>query len=733
MQYIELQPQLTSSVPLSTVGSVNFFIDSTDKLPKTKDSDGNITNLSFITVTKDEADILISNNNLFINQIYKITGVMKNKAGFPTPTLYDDGNNSGVNIYLTAISNNKFETNGYGEFYNPKYLSYDTYDNRDKTGLYGIWDGENPSSIATYSIGDVAFWGGYAWSNLSGNVGTSGDASTLSGSDWAKFQFSDIRYYTKAIDYIEYDYLSDWLVRRKDIQNNIDVITPFETYWNAIDNKHPIAVTQWGNNTPYSAVTGNSYSIGLSNVFINDSYFETVNFKGKFIYNLTTTYTYGYQFYFGYRTIIENVIFNTSWFSDITLYYDWVNESDSYFGENEMKNSYLWSISLSGSNFSENIINGSGIGYLFLTTNSQIETNQIFNGSIIGCTMDASSINNNYINTNSSIVGNILGNSQITYNQLFDSYIENNNMTASTIDYNILTNGSAIQNNQNGILNSTISRNTLTNDSNIQNILVGGINNITIGNNNLSDGSIIDSILGTDSTINYNSIKNVGAIQYVQLDTSSHLDGNVIDGGAINGFYYQNIMLSNSQLTNNTLSDISNIRGVGLTGATIQYNNLTNESYIGYLTMVNGSSVNYNSVSQNSGIEGVVMDNSSIYNNIFNSGTYFGDGSILSGNTNIHNTIYNNTYTYINFESSEITNSIFNNTAFEPSQSSGPITGKSLQKVEFKDVQINQDIDSASVIFSTGFSKNVFSREDGTVRLSYYDNSDTIVITDITL
>lgn len=40
-------------------------------------------------------------------------------------------------------------------------------------GLYGIWDGDNPNSqdIPTYQVDQVAFWGGYAWKNLTGSIG----------------------------------------------------------------------------------------------------------------------------------------------------------------------------------------------------------------------------------------------------------------------------------------------------------------------------------------------------------------------------------------------------------------------------------------------------------------------------------------------------------------------------------------------------------------------------------
>ena len=731
MQYIQLQPQILSSVPDSTIGSVHFFIDSNDNLPKTKDSSGNVTNLSLITVTKDEADILISNNNLFINQIYKITGVMKNKPNFISPLLYDDGTNSGISLYLTAISTSKFNSNGYGEFYNPKYLSYDTYGNRDKTGLYGIWDGENPSSIATYSIGDVAIWGGYAWVNLSGDVGTNPDATTLN-SDWQKIQYTSTTNYHKVIDYIEYDYDTDWLVRRKDIQNNIDVITPFETYWANIDNKHPISVTQWGNSTPYSAITGNSYNIGLSNVFINDAYFETINFKGKHIYNLITTNTFSTQSYFGYRTILENVTCNDSYFSNISLYYDWVNENDSYFGSNEINNSYSWGISLSGSTFQANVIYGSGVFDLNLTNYSLVQNNEIINSSFNGVALSSSQINYNCLKNGSGIEANNIIDSNIGYNQLFDSSISSNNISASTIDYNILTNSSAIQNNQNGIINSEISNNTLNNNSNIQNIQVGGISNFGIINNELNNSSVIDSIWGTDSYIQYNIINKGGAIQYFQFDSSSHIDNNTIDGGKISGAYYQDSILSNSLINYNSLNEVSNIRDISLTGSSIQYNTLSCYSYIGYLYNMIDSSINHNSLNENSGIEGLLMNTGFILNNTINGGSYIGDGSILSNNSLLHFSTFNNSYFYVSFDSSEVVNSIFKNAQFEPSQGSGPITSKTIQKIEFKDATVNQDINTATTIFDSTFSKNVFIRLDGTPRLSYYDDTDTIVITDIT-
>ena len=681
-----------------------------------------------ITITKDAADVLVSNNNLIVNQLYKITGLMKNKTGFINPTLYDDGNNDGISIYLTAISTNSFSTSGLGEFFNPKYLSFDTYNNGDKTGLYGIWDGENPSSTTTYSIGDVVYWGGYAWSNLTGNIGTNLNILTLDGANWSKIQFSDSNYYIKVIDYVEFDYGGDWLIRRKDLKNNIDVILPFETYWYDDGNYHPISITQWGNNTPYSAITSNSYIIGLSNVLINDSYFETINFKGRYLFNLSVTYTYAQSLYFGKNTVFENCVINDVYFSDIIMTHDYSNGGNAYFGENEIINSYVVAITLSGASFDSNIVKNSGIGGLNMYNYSSFNNNQIIFSQCFSCDINTSTINYNNLISNGGIGSLNIYNSTIGYNNLNNSYIQYNNLSGSNINYNILSNGASIENTQNGIIDSNINNNILSNGSYIGNFQNIGITNFQITYNNLNNGSIISDIGGSNATINNNIITNGGNIRYVSFDSTAHLNNNTIDSGGIYGAYYLNTTISNSSVNYNTLTDESNIHLVELVNSNIQFNSLSNTSYIGYLTLNNGSSFYENTLTQNSGVEGIGFDNSLFGDNVITMLSYIGDGANFNNGTQIIKNQFNNSYLSITLDSTSINNNIFNGTSVFPP----PISSKTIQNVNFNNIYLTDDINSATVLYDGSYRKDAFKRQDNTIRLSYYDNSDTLIITNIT-
>jgi hypothetical protein len=321
---------------------------------------------SVITVTYTELQSLIASSSLVPGSIYKITGFNKNMPegspenpnGYLPVVLYDDGTNSGITIYLQAVTNNTLSESGHGEFYNPKYIysydepfnpltvssrpyvtfrdSYDgrvgenildgeftilhstdsgnyylinftswtqggagggfsytrqlitptmdepiisftkadygsevdviepgvleitrgsngviynaalessavpndsplgtewsrngisTYNNTDGTGLYGIWDGDNPnpSDIPAYQVDQVVFWGGYAWKNITGNVGTSLNVLDLDPTDWEKLPYSNTTYYQKVIDEIKVDLNNGILIGRTNIENQITV------------------------------------------------------------------------------------------------------------------------------------------------------------------------------------------------------------------------------------------------------------------------------------------------------------------------------------------------------------------------------------------------------------------------------------------------------------------------------------------------------------------------------
>jgi len=84
------------------------------------------------TITFEKSIELVENSEVRKGVLYRITGVHKNKVGVTIPVLYDDGTNSGTTIYVWGLTATEFSTEGWGEFYNPKYdqTNYGTPDIR---------------------------------------------------------------------------------------------------------------------------------------------------------------------------------------------------------------------------------------------------------------------------------------------------------------------------------------------------------------------------------------------------------------------------------------------------------------------------------------------------------------------------------------------------------------------------------------------------------------------------
>lgn len=135
----------------------------------------------------------------------------------------------------------------------------------------------------SYAINDKVIWGGYSWTNVNGNVGTSTDVLNLD-SEWSKDVY-DTTNYNVAYDVIEYDYANDMIIRRHDLISNIDVRFDKETAGVFTNNYsipfNAISVQQFGN--PFNLVVGK----GVFNKLINNGYDESINFCGSNQFNLT--------------------------------------------------------------------------------------------------------------------------------------------------------------------------------------------------------------------------------------------------------------------------------------------------------------------------------------------------------------------------------------------------------------------------------------------------------------
>lgn len=326
---------ITSNVVCNGGGGTGNVVTVTGNVVDNTDPLNPVINLDFDDccfeeVTVGEVNLLISNSDLIEGTTYKITGVH--------PTLYDDGTTSGTTIFLKALSKNKLTTNGHGIFYNPRYDQnvqgfgiYSNFMRGDLTSIVGNFDvsgretvttdngakgiiytkglikyvsgdwntstsitGDNSGATAnianftkpTYAVNSTVIWGGYVWRNLEGDLGKDLDILNLN-NEWEKIVYNDVDY-NKVLDIIEYDIENDFITRRYDSVNTIDVRFNKVTS-DAFDAQHgisfnAIAVMQWGNTGVFNIEIGVK---GLFNIKIMESYFENINFRGVFQVNIT--------------------------------------------------------------------------------------------------------------------------------------------------------------------------------------------------------------------------------------------------------------------------------------------------------------------------------------------------------------------------------------------------------------------------------------------------------------
>lgn len=191
---------------------------------------------TYVTCTKAQMDIKISNNELHPGTLYKITGVDIDLYG-------------GTDIFLTALTTNTLSSEGYGVFYNPPYnqnvTGYKVWnsnsfepdtsfvrlqivntigefqigetinggdsdsavieditnnfilisgfvDSSNWSGgsITGVTSGATADVIGTWqyysnlNIGDQVIWGGKIWYNITGDIGYDFDTYNLDNSNW---------------------------------------------------------------------------------------------------------------------------------------------------------------------------------------------------------------------------------------------------------------------------------------------------------------------------------------------------------------------------------------------------------------------------------------------------------------------------------------------------------------------------------------------------------------------
>ena len=403
--------------------------------------------LDTIEVTKTELDVLISENKLEPNRLYKITGV---ESWCFSQHLIKA-------IYLKAITNNTLEIEGVGEFYTPKYNTSDSN--------LGIWKGEllanGMISSASYNIGDKVIWGNLFWENISGNIGTNEkeyydeendehffvkSQNFISETDWKLITPNDDEsLYNIQFDSIKYDFQNDYINYRADNLGNVYEIsysTLLDYFPNNgiryfvpefIYNMNSIALFQWGK--------GNT-----SNNIINESFVLNCNYTTTlFKFNKIVENSKMYDNNFLNVIVVRNTFKNASIVSNYLKTYGGILYNDldnSYISSNR----YYFEISYNKLKNYSNISNNN-------------DNNIIVNGRY-------SSITSNNLDNNSTIINNIFVEEGKGISVILKGIYDNNIKDYSTISGNTIKNGSRIF--ENDLSNyDEINGNNLDTDSNI--------------------------------------------------------------------------------------------------------------------------------------------------------------------------------------------------------------------------------------------------------------------------
>lgn len=491
-----------------------------------------------ITVSYAMLMNLIKSRRLCPCQCYKVTGFNKNMPigstsnphGNVPEILYDDGTNPGVTVYVKAKSTNTLEEEGYGEFYNPNYYTDESdYSNTDGTGLYGIWDGDNPAggNVPNYQFNQVVFWGGYAWSykpSFIGQIGSYVSEFELDPLAWNKVPYSQTfpggarQAYKLVIDKIKIDW-RDYIrpaiiVERYNETHNVKVSFTLDSYSTMKreifgpssffgNTRSPISHMGWGIYDTINRVRNPfaqlSQPLGIENCESINSFALTCNFKGRSFYDNKIHDSGMFSNYLGQKTVFSmnefsnrsHLVFN-SFFTEGTLTdYSVLFEQNYFSNDSNFENNYLGPIVLTGGTgstgytsvvFAKNVVDfNSQINDNYFDVNSNVEQNIIENySSISSIWIDGTYLDYNVIELNSGIgslrlkfrsyfqFNHISNNSSIHSINGIECEIYGNRLFNSSYIYNSIFDSSAIS--QNTLdHNSTLHRANFTQCSFIRN------------------------------------------------------------------------------------------------------------------------------------------------------------------------------------------------------------------------------------------------------------------------
>ena len=337
-----------------------------------------------------------------------------------------------------------------------------------------------------------------------------------------------------------------------------------------------------------------------------------------------------------------------------------------------------------------------GTGDFLLANNvfliGSFRNNTIGNGSYnntFNDDCDNNQIGDSFYNnsTNDDFDGNIIGEN---FNNNYITSNFNNNRIGSDFDFNILLGGSFYRNN----IGNDFNNNVWTN-SDFQNNEIG---------NQFNDNKIYDDFYNNDIGNGYNN--NESYSQFYR-----NLIGNGYNGNTVYSLFYENnigqVFETNTIGTNLTIGTYNFSKNrigdrfyINVISGNFQYNEIGNDFYSNNIA----NNFSYNEI------------RNYFYSNNINNDFGFG-GSVSQGNK-IGNYFYNNNigeYYYNN----NIADNFYSNTIGDDFQ---------LNEVKFGLNSVNF---SLSTHVYANYNCTIFLRSDAQPRLSYYDSTDTLLITDV--
>jgi hypothetical protein len=306
---------------------------------------------------------------------------------------------------------------------------------------------------------------------------------------------------------------------------------------------------------------------------------------------------------------------------------------------------------------------------------------------------------------------------------------------------------------QNAVVERTTFGNTIAINNyigNYANLYEWNGNPFILANNVFIDGSFINNTIGNNSynnTFNDDCDSNQIGDGFYNNSTNDDFDGNIIgdffnnnyiaanfNNNRIGSDFDSNILLGGSFYRNNIGNDFGyNVWTNGdfqnnEIGNQFNNNNIYNNFYNNDIG--NGYNVNESYSSYYRNLIGNGYNNNEVYSEFFenNIGHVF-ENNTIGDNLNIGNYNFSGNRIGNNFNSNTIGDSFYNNTIGNDFISNTTGTNFRFNTIKYEVNTI--DFSSATYVYTT-YNCEIFTRSDGTLRLSYYDSSDVLNITNIT-